>query len=173
MPVLIIRGYDERVLLIWPPSDSNLQITLASHISPWPLRGPIFKPISQCFKGSQMGVSKHRGTPKWMVYNGKPDFLIGWFGGTTIFGNTQNVVIQLHFWTLALTTCALYFHPILFLIVCLLPSFLSYVLHHFSVTTSWLVITHLFFLRARHPLEATLFPLNISNTSSIEHSWQS
>ena len=33
-----------------------------------------------------MGVSKNRGTPKWMVYNGKP-YLNGWFGGTTIFGN--------------------------------------------------------------------------------------
>ena len=26
------------------------------------------------------------GTPKWMVYNGKP-YWNGWFGGTTIFGN--------------------------------------------------------------------------------------
>ena len=33
-----------------------------------------------------VGVSKNRGTPKWMVYNGKP-YLNGWFGGTTIFGN--------------------------------------------------------------------------------------
>ena len=33
-----------------------------------------------------MGVSKNKGTPKWMVYNGKP-YYIGWFGGTTIFGN--------------------------------------------------------------------------------------
>ena len=33
-----------------------------------------------------MGVSKNRGTPKWMVYNGKP-YWNGWFGGTTIFGN--------------------------------------------------------------------------------------
>jgi len=33
------------------------------------------------------GVSKHRGTQKWMVYNGKP-FWNGWFGGKpTIFGN--------------------------------------------------------------------------------------
>ena len=24
-----------------------------------------------------MGVSKNRGTPKWMVYNGKPYFLMG------------------------------------------------------------------------------------------------
>ena len=35
-----------------------------------------------------MSVSKNRGTPKWMVYNGKP-YLNGWFGGTTIFGNAH------------------------------------------------------------------------------------
>ncbi len=36
-----------------------------------------------------MGVSKNRGKPpKWMVYNGKP-YENGWFGGTTIFGNTH------------------------------------------------------------------------------------
>ena len=35
---------------------------------------------------NNMGVSKNRGTPKWMVYNGKP-CQNGWFGGTTIFGN--------------------------------------------------------------------------------------
>ena len=35
-----------------------------------------------------IGVSKNRGTQKWMVYNGKP-YQNGWFGGysTTIFGN--------------------------------------------------------------------------------------
>ena len=33
-----------------------------------------------------MGVSKNRGTPKWMVYSGKP-YQNGWFGGTTISGN--------------------------------------------------------------------------------------
>jgi len=33
-----------------------------------------------------MGASKNRGTPKWMVYNGKP-YQNGLFGGTTIFGN--------------------------------------------------------------------------------------
>ena len=33
-----------------------------------------------------MGVSENSGTPKWMVYNGKP-YYNGWFGGTTIFGN--------------------------------------------------------------------------------------
>ena len=35
-----------------------------------------------------MGVSKNRGTPKWMVYNGKP-YQNGWFGDTPIFGNTH------------------------------------------------------------------------------------
>ncbi len=37
---------------------------------------------------SYMGVTKNRGTPKWMVYNGKP-YEHGWFGGTPIFGNTH------------------------------------------------------------------------------------
>ena len=35
-----------------------------------------------------MGVSKNRGTPKWMIYTGNP-YEIGWFGGTTIFVNTH------------------------------------------------------------------------------------
>ena len=35
-----------------------------------------------------MGVSKNRGTPKWMVYNGKPYFLMDDLEGKpTIFGN--------------------------------------------------------------------------------------
>ncbi len=37
---------------------------------------------------NQKGVSKNRGTPKWMVYNGKP-YQNGWFGGTIISVNTQ------------------------------------------------------------------------------------
>ena len=40
------------------------------------------------FPSPETGVSKNRGTPKWMVYNGKP-YLNGCFGGTTIFGNIQ------------------------------------------------------------------------------------
>ena len=39
-------------------------------------------------KHCHLGVSKNRGTPKWMVYNGKP-YQNGWFGGTIIFGNTH------------------------------------------------------------------------------------
>ena len=36
--------------------------------------------------GHYLGVSNNRGTPKWMVCNGKP-YGNGWLGGTTIFGN--------------------------------------------------------------------------------------
>ena len=38
------------------------------------------------------GFSKNRGTPKWMVYNGKP-YWNGWFGGTNILGNTHILCI--------------------------------------------------------------------------------
>ena len=37
-------------------------------------------PYTQVFWKTSMGVSKNRGTPKWMVYNGKP-YKNGWFGG--------------------------------------------------------------------------------------------
>ena len=41
-----------------------------------------------------MGVSKNGGgPPKWMVYNGKPYEQMGWFGGTTIFGNTHMITV--------------------------------------------------------------------------------
>ena len=49
------------------------------------------KPAGKKNKGSRkyhMSVSKDRGTPKWMVYNGKP-YKNWWFGGTPIFGNTH------------------------------------------------------------------------------------
>ncbi len=45
-------------------------------------------PSTVLFWIDDLGVSKNRGTPKWMVYNGKP-YQNGWFGGTTIFGNTH------------------------------------------------------------------------------------
>ena len=44
---------------------------------------PVFR--STWITMTDMGVSKNRGTPKWMVYNGKP-YQNG-FGGTIIFGN--------------------------------------------------------------------------------------
>ena len=40
------------------------------------------------FQMNHIGVSKNRGTPKRMVYDGKP-YENGWFGGTIIFGNTH------------------------------------------------------------------------------------
>ena len=43
---------------------------------------------SVIFYTCYMDVSENRGTPKRMVYNGKP-YWNGWFGGTTIFGNTH------------------------------------------------------------------------------------
>ena len=53
-----------------------------------------------------MGVSKNGGTPKWMVYNGKP-YSNGWFGGTTIFGNTHiyiYIYVCLIYWRKRLIT---------------------------------------------------------------------
>jgi len=41
---------------------------------PTPLTGAFSTASGSCFLGSMkhMGVSKNWGTPKWMVYNGKP-----------------------------------------------------------------------------------------------------
>ena len=36
-----------------------------------------------------MGVSNKRGTPKWMVYNGKPYFLMDDLGGNPLFLETS------------------------------------------------------------------------------------
>ncbi len=44
--------------------------------------------IRRCPSYGDLDVSKNRGTPKWMVYNGKP-YQNGWFGGTIIFGSTH------------------------------------------------------------------------------------
>ena len=64
-----------------------------------------------------MGVSKNSGTPKWMVYDGKP-YEIGWFGGTTIFGNIHIPSLswgagwpQLRPWEPSLATVDLLFRP--------------------------------------------------------------
>ena len=42
----------------------------------WNFKKKTTSPDSQLY----LGVSKNRGTPKWMVYNGKP-YWNGWFGG--------------------------------------------------------------------------------------------
>ena len=56
-----------------------------------------------------MGVSKNRGTPKWMVYNGKP-YQNRWFGGTTIFGSTQIFTHSIHLWFLKIACMYLTSH---------------------------------------------------------------
>ena len=56
-------------------------------------RGHISKPLQRQEMFLDMGVSKNSGTPKWMVYNGKP-YQNGWFGGTPIFRNIRmNLII--------------------------------------------------------------------------------
>ena len=53
-----------------------------------------------------MGVSKNRGTPKWMVYDAKP-YSNGWFACTPIFGNIHIYVHSKYEWTcLHVQTCA-------------------------------------------------------------------
>ena len=63
----------------WMPSPVERDIQL--HFNQVVSRTPTIAEIL-----SHMGVSKNMGTPKWMVYNGKP-YHNGWFGGTPIFGN--------------------------------------------------------------------------------------
>ena len=41
-----------------------------------------------------MGVSKNRGTPKWMVYNGKPYFLMDDLG-VPLFSETPIYLVKL------------------------------------------------------------------------------
>ena len=44
--------------------------------------------VCSCVESFYMGVSKNRGTPKWMVYNGKPYVLMDDLGGKpTIFSS--------------------------------------------------------------------------------------
>ena len=47
--------------------------------------------ISMAFKGQaiDMGVSQNRGTPKWMVYNGKNPIKMDPFGGNPLFSETS------------------------------------------------------------------------------------
>ena len=52
----------------------------------WWEAGKMLQQVNCTFQ--YMGVSKNRGIPKWMVYNGKP-YENWWFGGTLIFGNTH------------------------------------------------------------------------------------
>ena len=46
-----------------------------------------------CRFNTDVGISKNRDTPKWMVYNGNP-YQNGWFGGTIIFGNIHVLIVD-------------------------------------------------------------------------------
>ena len=63
-----------------------------TYFSPWKRKNHRLK---HALSGD-MGVSKNRGTPKWMLYNGKP-YQNGWFGGTIVFGNTHMSVFSGNF----------------------------------------------------------------------------
>ena len=60
--------------------------------------GEIFE-VTQIDCSLCLGVSKNRGTPKWMVKIMEKPYENGWFGGTTIFGNPYTfTVYTLHKW---------------------------------------------------------------------------
>ena len=75
-------------LLVWGYSYQHVSHPRKRTNVPW--KGEHFK-RKGLSSNHYMGGSKNNGTPKWMVYNGKP-YWNGCFGGTTIFGNT-------HIWT--------------------------------------------------------------------------
>ena len=58
------------------PNPNEAGLFLGSHLN---------KKCNENYQG--LGVSKNRGTPKWMAYNGKPCWN-SWFGDTPICGNT-------------------------------------------------------------------------------------
>ena len=81
----------------WSLASEHLVTLCYSHAAWWgfptfygnsPLRWlsfwEILDPTSDSQRVQHMGVSKNSGTPKWMVYNGKP-YKNGWFGGTIFF----------------------------------------------------------------------------------------
>ena len=69
------------------PKDESgiLRLSCPRRIRPPPKKGGKGRPLRQedhRLTKHYLGVSKNRGTPKWMVYNGKP-YQNGWFGGKT------------------------------------------------------------------------------------------
>ena len=64
--------------------------SVVSQQTSWKAMGStqFFRKLGVVYFMIYMDVSKNSGTPKWMVYDGKP-YEIGWFGGTTIFGNAH------------------------------------------------------------------------------------
>ena len=70
------------------PTRTTSRSTRSRHLNVWCILGKLqanpWLIASQITFKDDLGVSKNRGTPKWMVYNGNP-YQNGWFGGTTIF----------------------------------------------------------------------------------------
>ena len=85
----------------WGQPPSRKAVGDQSHQASW-----------RCHENPELGVSKNRGTPKWMVYNGNP-YKNGWFGSTPIFGNTQLLKIPP---TEAVSFCPLVFFVSRFLL---------------------------------------------------------
>ncbi len=66
--------------------------TISEKLEQWKIAGASY--CGDPFVFNDMGVSKNRGTPTWMVYIGKP-YKNGWFGGPTpIFGNTHMDILN-------------------------------------------------------------------------------
>ena len=91
VPIFFHLGKSGLFFAKWFMPWSSMTVKAISPVLPCPkLRAsPLKRKVTSqasFFFGSYVGVSKNRGTPKWMVYNGKP-YKNGWFGGTTIFGN--------------------------------------------------------------------------------------
>ena len=74
-----------------PTPDRYFATKKTMGISSHPLGFPIW--AIQVFH-PKTGVSKNWGTPKWMVKIMEPPIKMGWFGGTTIFGNIQTVRLR-------------------------------------------------------------------------------
>ena len=55
----------------YPLDDSGVYTPVSSH-GKWNMEHLILKGVFPIEHEVNMGVSNNRGTPKWMVYNGKP-----------------------------------------------------------------------------------------------------
>ena len=88
-PIFLLKSYHIYIIILRGECQvKNLLVFVRQNVtqikSPW----TCFSTVGKHYK--YLGVSENRGTPKWMVYNAKPN-LNGWFGGTTILGNPQLV----------------------------------------------------------------------------------
>ena len=92
------RGwFNHQLVIIWPDTDGIWPSTLRINRN-HRRTGNVSQDLKQLQEifvdgwnlarkpSANMGVSLNGGTPKWMVYNGKP-YQNGWFGGTIILGN--------------------------------------------------------------------------------------